>query len=130
MHSALAVWFHNLCDSWINSSSAEFHSRSSDDDMPGRVTIMPLHPQYISNNQLLAFLDGHSMPTTIDTDASPVFFFASEPCTSWSSTQSQSAPFAVQDIADAYHHVHIDVDHADTHSPVNSNPPPPYDSAL
>ena len=130
MHSALAVWFHNLCNSWINSSGAEFQSSSSDDDIPGLEPITPLHSQYITNNQFLAFLDGYPMPTTIDANVSPVHVFASEPCTSWSYTQSQSAPFAVQDIADAYHHVHIDVDHADTHSPVDSNPPPPYDSAL
>ena len=46
MHSALAAWFDNLCDSWTNSSSAEFRSSSSDDEMPCFEPITSLHSRF------------------------------------------------------------------------------------
>ena len=71
MHSAPAAWFDNLCDSWSNSSGAEFQSSSSDDEMPGlEEPVTSLHSQFITNNQFFAFLDGYPMPITVDADKS------------------------------------------------------------
>ena len=130
MHYVVAAWFDNLCYSWTNSNGAEFLSSSIDDQMPGLEPVTSLHSQFITNDQFFAFLDESPIPITVDADILRVHFFTSEPCTSWSSTHSQSGPFVVQDIVDAYHHVHIYVDHTDISSqPISvaysaySNPP-------
>jgi hypothetical protein len=140
MHSAVAGWFDNLSDAWTNSSGAEYLSSSSDDELPGLINVTSLHSHFFTNEQFFAFLDGSPIPITVDSDVSPIFFVADPPCTSLSSAllptiegpptvpfswnNSLPAPFSVQDISDAYHHVHIDVD-----SPLPDSPPP-YDSAL
>ena len=112
----------------------------SDDEVPGLINVTSLHSHFITNEQFFAFLDGSPIPITVDSDVSPVSFVADPPCTSLSSAllptiegpptvpfswnNSLPAPFSVQDISDAYHHVAVDVDSA---LPVS---PPPYDSAL
>ena len=107
MPSALAVWFDNLCDSWTNSSGAEFQSSSSNDDKPGFEPITSLHSQYITNNQFLAVLDGYPMPITIDANVLLVHFVAAEQCTSWGPAHSQPALLSTHDISDAYHRMHV-----------------------